>query len=129
MNDDDAPMVTCPASTATINTNGGGTCEITIPDYVSTLNPTDNCTAPGDLNESQDVPAGAYSVSGDGATVTVTYTVTDDATPANSTTCQVVITVNDDDAPIPVCNNITVYLNSSGIYNLTTANINTIAAG
>ncbi|MBK9630429.1 MAG: hypothetical protein IPO62_05085 [Saprospiraceae bacterium] len=78
------------------------------------MNPTDNCTAPGDLNESQDVPAGAYSVSGDGATVTVTYTVTDDATPANSTTCQVVITVNDDDAPMVTCPASTATINTNG---------------
>ena len=98
VNDNEAPVVTFPSPTAIINTNAGANCEITIPDYVATLSPTDNCTAAVDLNESQDVPAGPYSVMGDGSTVTVTYTVTDDATPANSTTCQVVITVNDENA-------------------------------
>ena len=99
VNDDAAPTVTCPAATTTIFTDAGANCSITIPNYVSDLSPTDNCTLAGDLNESQSVLAGAFNVSGDGATVTVTYTVTDDATPANSATCQVVITVNDNDAP------------------------------
>jgi hypothetical protein len=95
VNDDDAPMVICPPATATIDTDAGVNCTITIPDYVTDLSPTDNCTASGDLNESQDVSAGAYTVSGDGDVVTVTYTVSDDASPANTATCQVVITVND----------------------------------
>jgi hypothetical protein len=95
VNDNDKPTVVCPPATTEINTNDGASCQITIPDYVTLLSPSDNCTAAGDLNESQDVTAGAYTVSADGDLVTVTYTVSDDASPSNSTSCVVVITVND----------------------------------
>jgi hypothetical protein len=76
---------------------------ITIPDYVAQLSPTDNCTAAASIVEAQDITAGAYTVFGDGSLVTVTYTATDSATPANSTTCAITITVNDDDAPTVTC--------------------------
>ncbi|MFZ2898274.1 MAG: LamG-like jellyroll fold domain-containing protein, partial [Saprospiraceae bacterium] len=101
--DNSKPDVTCPANTAVINTDAGASCQITIPDYVTLLNPTDNCTASGSIVEHQDIPAGAYSVSGDGATVTVNYTATDGATPPNTTTCTVTITVIDNQPPAITC--------------------------
>jgi hypothetical protein len=99
VNDDDPPVVTCPSATTVINTNAGASCEITIPNYVALLSPTDNCTASGSIVEAQTIPAGAYTTGVyHGATITVQYTATDSANPTNSTTCTVVITVNDDDA-------------------------------
>ncbi len=62
------------------------------------LSPTDNCSAT--IAETQTIAAGAYTTGVyHGAIITMSYTATDDANPTNSTTCTVVITVNDDDAP------------------------------
>jgi len=95
VNDDDAPTVTCPAANTTINVNSN-TCQITIPDYVASLNPTDNCT--GTITEAQDIPAGAYGPVSNGQTVTVTYSATD---PANNTRyCTVSILVNAPEADV-----------------------------
>ncbi|MBL7795696.1 MAG: HYR domain-containing protein, partial [Saprospiraceae bacterium] len=106
-----APVVTCPAATATINTNAGTSCEITIPDYVMSLSATDNCSA---VTEAQSIPAGVYTTGvSDGATVTVNYTATDGAAPANTTTCTVVITVNDDVAPTVACPAATAVINTN----------------
>ncbi len=101
VNDEDAPTVTCPANTATINVEAGNSCAITIPDYVSDLNPTDNCTTNGSILEAQSIPAGLYSTGiFNGATVTVNYTATDGASPANTTTCTVTITVHAPEADV-----------------------------
>jgi len=112
--DNQSPSVTCPAATTTINTNTGASCQITIPNYVTMLNPTDNCTASGSIVEAQSIPAGAYGVSGDGSTVVVNYTATDGATVPNTTTCTVTITVNDDDAPTFTCPTPVLILNTTG---------------
>ncbi len=108
------PTVTCSVATTTINTNAGASCQITIPNYVSDLSPTDNCTASGSIVEAQTIAAGAYNVSGDGSTVVVNYTATDGATVPNTTTCTVTITVNDDDAPTFTCPTPTLVLNTTG---------------
>ncbi len=111
--DNQPPTVTCPAATTTINTNAGASCEITIPDYVALLSPTDNCTASGSIVEAQTIPSGAYGVSGDGSTVIVSYTATDTATSPNTITCTVTITVNDDDAPTVTCPATTATINTN----------------
>jgi hypothetical protein len=112
--DNQPPTVTCPAPTTTINTNAGASCQITIPNYVTMLSPTDNCTASGSIVEAQSITAGAYNVSGDNSTVVVNYTATDGATVPNTTTCTVTITVNDDDAPTLTCPTPTLVLNTTG---------------
>ena len=100
MNDDDAPTVTCPGNT-TVNTLTGNTCAISIPNYVAMLSPTDNCTASGSIVEAQSVPAGTYSTGVfHGAVVTVNYTATDGASPANTVTCTVYVTVNAPEAEV-----------------------------
>ncbi|MCE7926486.1 MAG: HYR domain-containing protein, partial [Haliscomenobacteraceae bacterium CHB4] len=101
VNDDDPPMVTCPPANVTIDTDDGLTCSIMIPDYIGSLTPTDNCSA---ITEAQSIPAGAYTTGvSDGAVIVVNYTATDGASPANTTTCTVNITVNDDDPPQVTC--------------------------
>ena len=85
--DNQAPTVTCPANTTVINTDAGASCQITIPDYAASLSPTDNCTAGGSILENQTPAAGPYTVGvTDGATITVTYTATDDAATPNTRT-------------------------------------------
>lgn len=107
--DNEPPTVTCPSPTATINTDAGASCAITIPNYVSQITPTDNCT--GTINETQDIAAGSYSsgVTHNG-TVTVHYYATDAAN--NTTTCTVTITVVDNDAPSVTCPSPTATINT-----------------
>ncbi|MEZ4939685.1 MAG: choice-of-anchor D domain-containing protein [Saprospiraceae bacterium] len=92
--DQTAPQVTCPATTETIAVDPGAPCSITIPDYVTALVPTDNCTAGGSILEAQTIPAGNYAVTGNGQQVVVQYTATDGASPANTAICTVTITVS-----------------------------------
>lgn len=101
-NDALAPVVTCPAN-AVISTDAATGCQITIPNYVAALSPTDNCTASSGITEAQSIPAGPYAVSGHGATVTVTYTATDGASPANTKVCTILITVQDNQLPTITC--------------------------
>lgn len=58
---------------------------------------------------------------------TVTFTATDSGSNTNS--CSFTVTVEDNIMPIAVCNDISVNLPGAGTYNLTTADINAIAAG
>jgi len=102
-NGESAPIVACPPSPLILYTNPEAPCEIIVPDYINLLSPVDNCTASDNLTETQSIPAGPYAVSGLGGELTLYYTVSDDETPANETTCVVQITVQDDDAPVVSC--------------------------
>ncbi|MGI9160000.1 MAG: CARDB domain-containing protein, partial [Saprospiraceae bacterium] len=98
-----SPIVLCPSSPVILYTNPEAPCEVIIPDYVSALEPVDNCTASDDLTETQSIPAGSYAVSGDGEEFTLNYTVADDEIPANVTSCAVQIIVSDNEPPGIVC--------------------------
>ncbi len=88
-----APVVSCPSATISLPVDAGSPCTITIPDYVAQLNPTDNCTGAGSILENQSIPAGSYAVSGNGQVVNIAYTAMDAASPPNTKTCNVAITV------------------------------------
>ncbi len=60
---------------------------------------TDNCTAQGDL---QITYVDVISTSG-GCSVTRTYTVSDQASPANTATCEQVFTITDNTSPVIDC--------------------------
>ena len=99
--DTQAPSVSCPPNTTVLNTDVGNSCSITIPNYVTMLTAIDNCS---EVVENQSIPAGSYASGvSDGATVTVNYTATDGASPANTKTCTVVITVADNIPPTIAC--------------------------
>jgi hypothetical protein len=87
--DNQAPTLACPSANQTISVNAN-TCQITIPDYVAALTPTDNC--PGVITEAQTVAAGAYGPVVNGEVVTVTYTATDVA--GKTAYCTMSITVS-----------------------------------
>ncbi|QQS27588.1 MAG: HYR domain-containing protein [Sphingobacteriales bacterium] len=114
VNDDDAPTFTCPTPTLVLNTTGNSGCEVNIPDLVSMVtDEADNCGL-ASVPVTQSIAAGAYSGVSDGNTIPVTVTVTDDASPANTTNCVVTFTVNDDDAPTFTCPTPTLVLNTTG---------------
>ncbi|MBL7822498.1 MAG: HYR domain-containing protein, partial [Saprospiraceae bacterium] len=131
VNDNQAPTVSCVAP----QTRGTDAPACTYTAVGTEFDPTgsnDNCAVTSTTYSLSGVTMGSGSntlagvVFNKGVT-TVTWTVLDAA--GNMGSCSFTVTVNDDDAPTPVCNNISVNLNSSGNYTLTTANINAIAAG
>jgi len=87
------PVLSCPPANITVSVNTGSPCTIEIPDYVTDLNPIDNCTDVASIIENQSIPAGSYAVSGNGDVVNIIYTATDLATPANTKTCNIAIAV------------------------------------
>ncbi|HRI26451.1 MAG TPA: right-handed parallel beta-helix repeat-containing protein, partial [Chitinophagales bacterium] len=114
VSDDEAPTFTCPSPTMVLNTTGNNGCEITIPDLVAMVNDaSDNCGLAA-VPVTQSIAAGAYSGVSDGNTINVVVTVTDAATPANTSTCTVTFTVNDNDAPTFTCPSPTLVLNTTG---------------
>eukprot|EP00903_Cladosiphon_okamuranus_P000764 g762.t1 len=95
-----------------------------------------NAESPGDLNLTQtftgNLPTMFSETRVDGEcpqeyVLTRMWTVEDDCGNPNSHTQT--ITVQDTQAPTPVCNTITIFLNASGMYTLTQADIDAIAAG
>ncbi|MBK9270569.1 MAG: HYR domain-containing protein [Saprospiraceae bacterium] len=91
--DNAAPLVSCPPASISLPVHPGSPCTIAIPDYVAQLNPTDNCTDAGSILEDQSIPAGNFAVSGNGQIVNLSYTATDAASPPNTKTCSIAITV------------------------------------
>ncbi len=98
VNDNDPPTFSCPAD-LTVNTNDNTNCEVTVPDVLTGIaDETDNCSA---VTLTQSPTSGSAQTGvADGGTFQITVTATDGATPSNSSTCVVTVTVNDDDAPV-----------------------------
>ena len=98
--DDDTPTITtCPPS-RNINTssNGVGDCTGGVPNMVSELFASDNCTATGSLTITQSQPAGSAFGAQHNDTRVVTFTAQDAA--GNVKTCQNVLTLKDNESPI-----------------------------
>ena len=110
--DQQAPSITCPNNLTLPNELGKCTREVVI----STPTATDNCS--GVVVTSSGGPTGLTTVSV-GSPITLSYTATDAAVPANTATCSYTITVVDNEKPNLTCPpNITVddlnVLNPSG---------------
>jgi hypothetical protein len=115
VNDDDKPTFTCPTPTLVLNTTGGENCQVVIPDLVALVtNAADNCALKTTNPITQSIAAGNYNGVSDGMIIPVTVTVTDNASPANSETCTINFTVNDDDKPTFTCPTPTLVLNTTG---------------
>jgi len=89
--DTTGPTVTCPAS-FTVSTDSG--CQGSIPDILSSVTASDNCTPSLALSKSQSPAAGTLANVGP---QTVTVTVTDAA--GNSNTCTTTVTIADNLPP------------------------------
>lgn len=96
--DEEKPTFNCPADRDVLtSSNGTGDCSGSFPDLVSEVIPSDNCFAPEDLTVTQDPPAGTAFAGASGDTRIVTITVEDPA--GNVETCDVTLTLVDDEAP------------------------------
>jgi gliding motility-associated-like protein len=115
--DDLDPVITPPAD-VTLNLNAS--CEALVPNFLASLAVTDNCTPAGSLILSQ-LPAAGSTLSGLG-TSTVTITATDAS--GNSSSVTVDVTTQDITDPVALCRDITVYLNGTGTFTITAADLN-----
>src|SRR5205814_650947 len=89
------PTVSCPAPTSA---SAGANCQAAVPDVLSGVTVSDNCSAASTITLSQSPAAG--TLVGLGAH-TITVTATDPA--GNSATCTTSFTVTDNTAPTVVC--------------------------
>ncbi|MEZ4859158.1 MAG: HYR domain-containing protein [Flavobacteriaceae bacterium] len=114
VNDPEDPQITCPAND-TRNTDAGQ-CSYSVVGTEFDATFTDNCTNGSITNNlnGTDTLAGAILSVGDN---TITWTADDGN--GNSVSCTTTITVQDNEAPMAVCQNITVQLDASGNVSIT----------
>ncbi|MCR9099909.1 MAG: HYR domain-containing protein, partial [bacterium] len=105
-NDTEDPVITCPADITVDNDPGQCSAVVGIPNP----NVSDDC--PGVSFEYTPASGTAFEV----GTTTVTATATDASD--HTATCTFDVTVNDVEAPAAACQDITVNLGTSGVYNL-----------
>ncbi|TVR81721.1 MAG: HYR domain-containing protein [Saprospirales bacterium] len=99
--DNDPPVIACPASSDTISVNGD--CLAAVPDYVSGLMVTDNCG----IESIEQFPESGIFVGVGNSTVIIVATDVN----GNSASCTIDLSVEDVDAPIVSdCSDITIYL-------------------
>ena len=104
--DGGAPTIdVCPADQdVATSSDGSGDCLAEVPDLTGQVQASDDCTAAGLLTISQSPAAGTSFGGAHGDQQVVTITVTDEA--GNSTTCEVILTLVDDEAPSIDCSQI-----------------------
>ena len=123
--DVEKPKFTKCASDAIVNTssNGTGDCSINIPNMLSGITVTDNCSLPADVTVTQSPAAGTVFSGNHNSVQIVTFTATDKA--GNTSTCTAKVTINDNEVPTAMCKPVyKVLLDGDGIVPLTVANIN-----
>ncbi len=123
--DVEKPKITKCATDVIVNTssNGTGDCNINIPNMLSGITVTDNCSLPADVTVTQ-IPIAGTSFSGSHNSVqVVTFTATDKA--GNTSTCTAKVTINDNEVPMALCKpTFKILLDGDGVVPLTVANIN-----
>jgi N-acetylneuraminic acid mutarotase len=110
--DNSAPVALCQNITVSLNGSGSATISASQIDNGS----SDNCSI-----TSMSVSPSTFSCANIGANV-VTLLVTDQS--GNTSTCTATVTVQDNSAPVALCQNITVSLNGSGTASITASQIN-----
>lgn len=110
--DQDDPVITCPTDKVLPLST---TCDVMLPDYTSEAVVMD-CS---NYVVTQDPPAGTMYTAE--TVVTVTLTATDDK--GNDADCTFNVSIEDQIAPTPICQSITVQLDAAGMVSITTADI------
>jgi hypothetical protein len=110
--DNVAPTAVC--QNVTVQLNAAGTASVTAAQVNN--GSTDNCAIQG-----MSVSPNTFTCANVGAN-TVTLTVTD--VNGNASSCTATVTVQDNVAPIAVCQNVTVQLNAAGTASVTAAQVN-----
>ena len=97
LKDEPIPALTCPTD-LTVNTDTN--CEFALADYTSQSTTSDNCAAVNQIILTQ-VPAVGTTITGDLTTQTVTVTANDGN--GNTTSCNFIVTLEDQNPPILTC--------------------------
>jgi len=92
-----APEIICPADAEVALDDN---CQYTIPDLTGGAMVTDNCSVPGSISLAQ-TPVQGQVRNGDGTTVMVTLTATDEA--GNTGNCTYTLTLADETPPVITC--------------------------
>ena len=109
LNDNQAPSFSCPSSRmVAINPT---TCLGVVPNLLAEIiDETDNCSTP---TLSQSILPGTSFGPNEGFQVSVTITADDGN--GNTTDCSVTLSIDEDEPPVAICQNITAQLNEIGI--------------
>ena len=103
--------------TQTLSTDGN--CSAQVPDLTALIDDaTDNCTASGDLTITQSLAANSVISSN----VLVTLTVSDEA--GNSSSCDVLLELEDNTNPVAICRDLTLQLDMTGMVYISADDIN-----
>ena len=108
------PVIIAPVN-PTLNLDAG--CQAQVPDFLTGLVATDNCTAPASIIKSQN-PAAGTIINGTGTTNVKVY-ATDLA--GNKDSVTVIVTTQDITPPLVICRDANLYLNGTGTATLTPA--------
>ena len=108
--DNEAPVANCPTD-LTVDTDAGS-CDAVVTYSIPV--PTDNCSA----TSVADITSGSTFVLG---STTVTVTATDGS--GNTNTCTFNVLVNDNEAPVVACDDVTIQLDVTGEASITTVEI------
>ncbi|HOK26160.1 MAG TPA: HYR domain-containing protein, partial [Bacteroidales bacterium] len=112
---DVTPPVIIPPVNPTINLDPS--CQAQVPDFITGLVATDNCTAPGSIIKSQNPVSGSI-INGVGTTNVKVYAEDLDG---NKDSVTVVVTTQDITPPVVLCKDINLYLDGTGNAVLTPA--------
>ncbi len=97
------PTINCTVTSATESLDGN--CEFTVPDYIGTASATADCNYGVTITQS---PLPGTTLSGEGNNV-ITLTATDDC--GRFTSCDITLTLEDNEPPVAVCKDLTVTFN------------------
>jgi len=113
--DNTQPSFACPANR---DVNLNATCQLVVPNLISSLTGADNC---GTVSFTQNPAANTAVASSHNGTVMVTITANDGN--GNTSNCSVTLTGKDVTTPTVVCKNSTVFVNAAGNYTLLAADV------
>ncbi len=110
--DDMAPVISCPTDIVTNTDAGLCSAIVNFADAIA----SDNCNVT--VSQTAGLPSGSDFPVG---VSTVEFTATDDG--GNTTSCSFTITVEDNEAPVAVCQDITIQLDANGDATITAADV------
>jgi hypothetical protein len=121
LQDTQVPSITCPAD-VTVHTSDDGPGDCTTDAPLSAPITGDNCSVPSLIGfDVNGVPIDQNFQGFKPGVNTMTMRVADDA--GNTSTCEVVVTVIDDEAPVAVCTDVSVDLDANGQASITPAQL------
>ncbi len=116
--DNIAPTISCPGTQTVVVDSA---CSAVVPDFTGSALFGDNCSAANNITISQSPAPGSVI----NTSTTITLTVTDEST--NSNSCNFALNLQDNDAPVAACNDVTLQLDAGGSATLSPSDINNVS--